>query len=186
MAYQGNNLTTLSHKYFVARALAGADTPLDLTTAGDFASMPSDVLDIFKTDIMTPNQSPVFAESWVNGICFIFCATDAHSKNLNFRLLGWKNENGAAEIICNGTAETGTQAVVKYPHNGATATGAYWCDNIVVSNEYWMKEIEATATAGNSISKLWFDLCGYRYLKMEITFPETNPATLAAVYYSYF
>ena len=177
-----NYLTTLSHQYHVARALAGADTPLDLTTEGDFNNMPDDVLDLFTADVVTPRDSPVFPELVANGISFIFAATNAHSLNLNWRLLAWRNGNGPAEVVANGTAETGTQAVVTYPH-GTTTSTAYWCDNIVVSNEYWMKTLEATATGGNSISKLWFDACGYRYFKMEITFPVSNPAILAAVFY---
>ena len=185
MAYNHNHLTTLSHQYHVARALAGADTSIDLTTVGDFAQLPSDVLDLFKADIVSPIAAPVFAESVVNGICFIFAATAAHTKFIDWRLIAWRNSNGPAEIVANGTAETGTQAVVTYPHNGATATNAYWCDNIVITNEYWMKDIEATATAGNSISKLWMDTCGYRYWKMEVTLPVVNPATLAAVFYGY-
>ena len=185
MGFQGNNLTTLSHQYFVARGLAGADTPIDLTTAGDFAQLPSDVLDLFAKDIVSPVDTPVFPESVVNGICFIFAATAAHSKNIDWRLLAWRNSNGPAEIVANGTAETGTQAVVTYPHGVTTAT-AFWCDNIVISNEYWMKEIEATAIGGNSISKLWMDTTGYRYWKMEITLPVSNPATLAACFYGYF
>ncbi len=184
--YYGNQLTTISHQYHVARALAGADTPIDLTTVSDFAQLPSTgILDLFTKDIVTPSDAPVFPESVVNGICFIFAATAAHSKNVDWRLLAWRNGNGPAEIVANGTAETGTQAVVTYPHNGVTATNAFWCDNIVISNEYWMKEMEATATGGNSVSKLWMDTCGYRYWKMEITLPVSNPATLAAVFYGY-
>ena len=185
MAYQGNNLTTLSHQYNVARGLAGADTPLDLTTKGNFAQKPSDVLDLFKVDIVTPKDAPVFAESIVNGICFTFAATAAADKDLNWRLLAWRNSNGPAEIVANGTARTGSQAVVAYPHGVTTAT-AYWCDTIVVSNEYWMKEIEATAAGGDSVSNLWMDTCGYRYWKMEITLPGAgNDITLAAVFYGY-
>lgn len=184
-SFSNNSLTTWSHPYFVARALAGADTPLDLTTASDAAQRPIDALDIFTKDVVSPVDSPVFPESVVNGICFAFAATAAASKNIDWRLLAWRNGNGPAEIVANGTAETGTQAVVVYPHGVATAT-AFWCDNIVITNEFWMKEIEATATGGNSISKLWMDTCGYRYWKMEITLPVSNPATLAACFYGYF
>ena len=184
--YYGNQLTTLSHKLYVARGLAGADTPVDLTSEGDFAQLPSDVLDLFKSDIVTPKDSHIFPESVANGLLFSFAATAAADKDLNWRLLAWRNENGPAEIVANGTARTGTQAVVVYPHGVATAT-AYWCDTIVVTNEYWPKEIEATAAGGNSVSKLFLDSCGYRYFKMEITLPGAgNDITLAAVFYGYF
>lgn len=183
--YSNNHLTTLSYPYKIARALAGADTPVDLTTAGDFDQLPSDVLDLFKKDVVTPVETPTLAESVAGGICFTFAATAAHSKNIDWRLLTWRNRNGPAEIVGNGTAETGTQAVVVYPHGVTTAT-AFWCDNIVVTNDYWIKEIEATEVGGNSVSKLWMDTCGYRYWKMEITLPVTNPATLAACFYGIF
>ncbi len=180
------NLTTLSHKYYVARGLAGADTPVDLTSAGDFAQLPSDVLDLAKNDILVPVDTPTLARSEKNGLLFSIAATAAADKDLNWRLLAWRNDNGMAEIVADGTARTGTQAVVIYPHGVATAT-AFWCDTIVVSNEYWPKEIEATAAGGNSVSKLFLDSCGYRYWKMEITLPGAgNDITLAAVFYGYF
>jgi hypothetical protein len=190
VAYQGNNLTTPLHKLYVARAMAGFDTPIDLTSASDAAQRPSTgVLDISKFDIVSPKESPVIAETIANGLCFMFMgsdAADADNKDMAWRLLAWKNENGPAEIVANGTAKTGTQAVVTYPHNGQ-ATGNYvnWCDTIVISNEYWMKEIEATAAGGDSISKLFLDACGYRYFKMEITTSGT-PVTNAACFYGYF
>lgn len=186
MSYSKNHLTTLSHQYHVARGLAGADTPIDLTSAGDFAQMPSDVLDLAKSDVINPVDKLEFTESVANGLLFIFAATAAADRDLNWRLLAWRNGNGHAEIVANGTARTGTQAVITYPHGVATAT-AYWCDTIVVSNEYWPKELEATAAGGNSISKLFLDSCGYRYWKMEITLPGAgNDITLASVFYGYF
>ncbi len=180
--YQANYLTTISHQYFVARALAGADTPVDLATEGDFAQLP-DVLDLFADDIVTPKDTPVFPESVANGISFIFAGTAAHSKNVDWRLLAWRNSNGPAEIVGNGTATTGTQAVVVYPNGTATAT-AFWCDTITITNGNWIKEMKSTDTSGNnSVAKLWLDTAGYRYFKMEITLPVSNPVTLTASFY---
>ena len=186
MAFQGNNLTTPLHKLYVARGMATFDTAIDLTSASDAKQRPSTgVLDISRRDIVTPNDAPVIAETSANGLCFMFMGTAAADKDMAWRLLAWKNENGPAEIVAYGTATTGSQAVVTYPHNGATATNAYWCDTIVITAEYWMKEVEATAAGGNSISKLFFDACGYRYFKMEIT-TTGDPVTNSAVYYGYF
>ena len=190
MAYQGNNLTTPLHRLYVARAMAGFDTPIALTTASDAVQRPSTgVLDISRRDIVNPNDAPVIAETIANGLCFMFMgshATDADNKDMAWRLLAWRNENGPAEIVAYGTAKTGTQAVITYPHNG-NGTGALvnWCDTIVITNEYWMKEIEATAAGGDSISKLFLDACGYRYFKMEIT-TSGDPVANAACYYGYF
>ena len=185
--HQGNALTTIYHSCYVARGLAGADTPVDLTTEGDFEQLPSDVLDLLRSDIVNPRDTPVFPEIQTAGLLFSFAATAAADKDLNWRLLAWKNENGPAEIVAYGTARTGTQAVVKWPHNNSTATNAFWCDTIVITDDYWPKEIEATAAGGNSISKLFIDSCGYRYFKMEVTLPGIgNDITLASVYYNYF
>ncbi len=187
--YYANQLTTISHPYRVARALAGFDTLIDLTAASDAAQRPSDVLDLLAVDIVTPKDVSVFPETVVNGICFIFAGShgsDADNKDLAWRLLAWRNSNGPAEIVADGTAKTGTQAVVTYPHNG-NATGALvnWCDTIVITNEYWPKEMEATAAGGDSISKLFLDTAGYRYWKMEITTSGT-PIVNSAVFYGYF
>ena len=56
--------------------------------------------------------------------------------------------------MATGTGILGSQAVVKYPHNAAPATNKFWADTLVITNEYWMKEIEATAAGGNSVSKM--------------------------------
>ena len=192
MAWQGNNLTTLSHKLYVARGMAGFDTRIDLTDASDAAQRPTTgVLDILRDDIITPKDTPVFAETPINGVCFMFMgsdAADADNKNMAWRLLAWRNENGPAEIVATGTAKTGTQAVVTFPHNGQ-ATGNYvnWCDTITLTAESWPKEIETTdITGNNSIAKLFLDACGYRYFKMEITATETDDVTNSACYYGYF
>jgi hypothetical protein len=189
MAYQGNNLTTLSHKLYVARGLAGFDTQIDLTTAGNAEQRPTTgVLDILRDDIINPKDTPVFAETPINGVCFMFMGTAAADKNMAWRLLAWRNENGPAEIVANGTAITGTQAVVKYPHNGVDEeTTTFWCDTITLTAESWPKEIETTDTTGNnSIAKLFLDACGYRYFKMEITATGADDVTEAACYYGYF
>ena len=128
------------------------------------------MLDLLKKDIVDPRDASVFAETPANGLCFMFFGTILADKDMAWRLLAWRNENGPAEIVADGTATTGSQAVVKYPHNGLPEeTDSFWCDTIVISNEYWMKEIEATAAGGDSVSKLFIDACGYRYFKMEIT-----------------
>ncbi len=186
--YQANYLTTISHPYFVARGLAGADTLVTLASEGDFAQLPSDTLDLLRDDIVTPKDAPVFPELIANGISLILAGThasDADNKNLNWRLLLWRNSNGPAELVADGTAKTGTQQVIIYPHGVATTT-ANWCDTIVISNNYWIKEIKSTSTTGNdSVAKLWLDVAGYRYVKMEITLPGGGSDIVnSAVFYS--
>lgn len=169
-------LQTVYHKLFVARQEAAANTTFSdtLATAGDFASKPSsaiDLLDIIRLDpnVGTAKDPKVIAETAINGITFAFAGGDANDDAFTWKIFAWRNENGPAELVADGTGVLGTQAVVKYPHNlDATATNKFWADTLVISNEYWMKEIEATADGGNSVSKIFLDAAGYRYFYVEI------------------
>jgi len=185
MPYQGNNLTTLSHRLHIARGAAAAATSLDLTTKGDFANKPAGVLDIFTLDVVTPRDASVFAESPVNGIRFLFCGEGSANATFTYRLLTWGNENWPAKIVATGECTLGTQGVIKFPHNGET-TGFLWADTISITYENWPKEIESTDTTGNdTVAELWMDGCGSRYWSMEI--PTTSVGgKLVAVYWGYF
>jgi len=169
------SLSTNVHKLFVARQEAVANTTFSdaLATTGDFAGKPSTALDVLDIIRLDPNANPtadpkVIASSIVNGIVFTFAGGDAADAVFSWKIYGWRNENGPAELIADGTGALGTQAVVKYPHNSATATSKFWADTLVVDSEYWIKEVEATASGNNSVSKVWFDTCGYRYFYVEI------------------
>jgi hypothetical protein len=185
MAYQGNNLTTLSHKLHVARVAAVAATELNLATKGDFANKPAGVLDIFTKDVVTPQQSSVIAESPVNGIRFLFCGDGSEDSTFNYRLLTWGNENWPAKVVATGVGTIGTQAVNVFPHNGV-ATGMFWADTISITLDNWPKEIESTDTTGNNfVAELWLDGCGSRYWDMEIT-ATSEGGKVVAVYWGYF
>jgi hypothetical protein len=170
------SLTTKSHKLFVARQEAAADSTFsdNLATEGDFGNKPTDTLDVLDIIRLDPNANEevdpkVIANSIVNGIVFSFIGGNDPDDAFTWNVYGWRNENGPAELIANGTGILGTQAVVKYPHNpDASATDRFWADTLEVDGEYWMKEVEATAHSNNSVSKLWFDTCGYRYFYVEI------------------
>ena len=169
------NLTTKSHKLYVARQEAVADNTFtaNLATQGNFAQKPSGALDVLDIIRLDPNASEekdpkVIANSVANGLVFTFAGGAAADAVFSWKIYGWRNENGPAELLADGTGVLGTQAVVKYPHNGATATSKFWADTLVVENEYWIKEVEATASGNNSVSKVWFDTCGYRYFYVEI------------------
>ncbi len=168
-------LDTFTHRLFVARPEAAANTTFSdtLTTKGDFANKPSGALDILDPSFLDPttevSKDAAFrAISKANGIIFSFAGGDADDDAFTWKIYAWKNENGPAELVVDGTGILGSQAVVKYPHNGATATSKFWADTLVITNERWMKEIEATTEGGNSVSKVWFDTCGYRYFYLEI------------------
>lgn len=170
-----SNLRTLTHKLFVARQEAAANNTFSdaLATAGDFANKPSptvDLLDLIRMDPNAPSQAdPVhFAETIVNGLEFYFMGGNADDDIFAWKIYAWRNENGPAELAANGTGILGSQAVVIYPHNGLAASNKFWADTLVVSNDRWQKEVEATSVGGNSVSKVWLDICGRRYWYIEI------------------
>ena len=178
------NLTTPSHKIWPMRATGGEDTLLDLTTAGDFASKPTTgVLDLLKDNVeWTDNsteKSALTHDTETNGMEIYIAGSTAHSRNAIWYLTAWRNENGPAKRLAEGTCTTGTQAVVKFPHNSAAIADTYWCDTIVITYENWPKEVEATdAGTSNSVASLWFDTCGYRYFLLEF---RTSEATATAL-----
>jgi len=185
-------LQTPCHKIWPMRATGAEDTLLDLTTAGDFASKPSDTLDLLSdvidwTDNSAKNTG-LTHDTETNGIDIYIAASNAHSKTLNWYLTAWRNENGPAKRVAEGTAETGTQAVVTYPHNGASIANMFWCDNIVITYENWLKEVEATDSGNsNSVASLFLDTCGYRYWLIEfVTTATSAPATNIVAYYGRF
>jgi len=170
------NLTTLTHKLFVARAEAAANTTFSdsLTTNGNFANMPTGVIDVLDVTRLNPvaelpKSVSVHSVSKINGIAFYFGGGDSDNDEFTWKIYGWRNENGMAELVTDGTGILGSQAVVVWPHNpGVPVSNRFWADTLVISNDYWIKEVEATAVGSNSVSKVWFDGCGYRYFYVEI------------------
>jgi hypothetical protein len=177
------NLTTPSHKIYPLRATGPEDTLLDLTTAGDFAQKPATAVDLLQDSLdWTDNSSGTPAVTNIlkaNGIEINIAGSTAAGRNVIWYLTAWRNENGPAKRVAQGTATTGTQAVVKWPHNGAAIANTFWCDTIVVTWENWLKEVEATdAGNSNSVASLWMDTCGYRYWKMEFRTTEADATAL--------
>ena len=122
------NLTTLTHKLYVARQEAAANTTFSdtLATKGDFANKPStsiDVLDVIRLDPLanTVKDPKHFAISEINGITVSFAGGDANDDAFTWTIFAWKNENGPATIVGNGTGILGSQAVVVWPHNPGVA-----------------------------------------------------------------
>lgn len=177
-------LTTSTHRLFVARAAAVNETVLDLTTKGDFANKPATALDLQARDVISPKDLPVNAELKPNGLRFLFCGDGSANATFNWYLKTWGNENWPCKYVATGTGTLGTQAVVKFPHNGAT-TSMLWADTLTVTWHNWPKGIVATDSTGhNTISEIWLDGCGSRYWLPEIT-DISNENGLIAVYYGY-
>lgn len=169
---------TLQRGYEVLRAEATEDTELDLTTKGDFAQKPAGAVEI-------PANNA--GGSVANFIQIIVCAGDAENEKFDWRLIGWRGDNGPAELIAEGNdAILGTQAVVKYPHSGNTATLKFWADTFVVDAYYWGKQVVAVDSGGNSVAKLVLDIFGYKWILFEITNASAGSATPFMAYWSYF
>jgi hypothetical protein len=92
------------------------------------------------------------------------------------------------ELVAYGTGTLGTQAVVKYPHNGETATDRYWADTFVITKDAWLSTTSAIDNGGdNRVAKLKFAANGYKYFYCEITDADNSTGTEAGnitVYYA--
>jgi len=195
------NLTTPTHKLFVARAEAdengasGAPAIFVNATAGDFASKPTSVLDALDVGFLDPTTEvekcvSVIANSKVNGIAFSFMGGSAEGKTFTIDIYTWANENGPAKHTVNATAELGTQQVVKYPHNSVTATDKFWADKMTIVWENHVKEVESTDKVGrNSVGEIWLDLSGLRYVFIQISNADGSTGTEAgdvSAFFRYF
>jgi len=167
--------------YTLLRAEANEDaTALDLTTKGDFANMPAAAKRL---------GSNAGANNAVGAIQLIFCGGSAAGKTFTYTIYAWRTDNGPAEFVATGTGTLGTQAVIKYPHNRATATSKFWADTLTATGR-WNKTVTSTDSTGNNqVAKLLFDFCGYEYIYVEVTSADGSTGTEAgniSVYYSYF
>ncbi len=185
------NLTTLTHKIFVARAEAdengavGAPAIFVNETAGDFEGKPNGSVDVLDPAFLDPTTEivkcvSILAESKINGIAFSFSAGSAAGKTFTADFFTWANENGPAKHTVNITAELGTQQVVTFPHNGVTAANKFWADKMVLNWENHLKEVEVTDDTGrNSVGEIWFDMTGLRYVFVQISNADGSTGTEA-------
>lgn len=188
-------LKTPSHKIWAMRATGAEDTLLDLTTAGDFANRPSTgVLDLLKDNVdwkdNTTEKESLTHDLETNGMEIYIAGSAAHSRNAIWYLTAWRNENGPAKRVAEGTCTTGTQAVVRWPHNNVVVADTFWCDQIIVTWHNWPKAVAATDASGNSdsVGSLWYDTCGYRYWMIEFRTTEAVATALTnlTTYYGRF
>ncbi len=196
------NLTTRTHKLFVARTEAdengasGAPAIFVNATAGNFANKPAATVDVLDPAFLNPatetaKNVQIIANSKVNGIAFSFTGGSAADKTFTADFFTWANENGPAKHTANMTAELGTQQVVIYPHNGlAPDTTRYWADKMTLTWENHLKEVEVTDDTGrNSVGEIWFDMTGLRYVFVQISDADGSTGTEAgdiACFFRYF
>lgn len=172
-----NQQVTVHESYRVLRVEADEDTPIALTTAGNFAAKPASAIP-FTTRGQQGTQ---------NTIALAFSGGDTANDTFSWRIYGWRMSNGPAELIANGTGILGTQQVVIYPQGGAT-TNKFWADSLSVTTDYWMRTVAEQTVGGNSVAKLMFDFLGYEWIYVEITDADGATGIQAGditVYYSF-
>jgi len=131
----------LQEEWKVLRAEADEDsTPLDLTTKGDYDQMPSGGIEI---------EMPAALLKVPMHLAVIACAGAAQGKTFTVTYYGAAVQNGPSQVLCVVDYTTGTQAVVKYPHNKETATNKFWADTAVVT-ERWANGITVGDGDGNN------------------------------------
>lgn len=175
------------------RATGTENTLLDLTSAGNFEQKPATgVVDLLSDSVLWTNNSienPALTHnSETNGMEIFVCGSATHSLSGTWYLTAWRNGNGPAKRVAQGTCTTGTQAVVKWPHNSVAVANTFWCDQIVVTWSNWPKGVEATDASGNSnsVGSLWFDACGYRYWLLEFRQLGVSPIVNLTAFYGRF
>lgn len=174
-------LDTVHVEYKLLRAEANENASvIDLTTEGDFAQKPASAIQLRTRDDGTGHGG--------NALEFVFCGGAAADKNFTYKIYAWRRVNGMARMMATGVGTLGTQAVVKYPHNGATATLKFWADTLTVTHR-WMKTVYSTDTTGNNeTASIHVDFSGHEYFYVEITAADGSTGTEAGnvtVYYAY-
>jgi len=107
------------------RAEADEDASgIDLTTGGDYASMPDGAIEL-------PGDATAGLSKKIS---FITCAGAAADKTYTVAYYGYMKDNGPAQRIMSVDYTTGTQAVVKYPDTAAAATDKFWSDTATVTS----------------------------------------------------
>ena len=108
----------------------------------------------------------------INDIMITFLGTPAaQTAVFTWRLYGFRDTNGMAEEIANGTGNIGSVAATVHPITGAAATATFYADFLAIAAQYWPKTVAVVDVdaAGTSIAKIIFDGFGIKYLLLELT-----------------
>lgn len=172
---------TVTSDYRLLRAKAVEDdgSTIAIASEGDFAQKPSGAKRVPPIQHNTP----------ANAVCIIFAGEDTANETFSWRLWAWRNNNGPAEHVANGTGVLGSQDVVLYPDSGTAVTAStLWADTLSITNNTFIKTWYVADSGNNRVAKLWGDLAGYEWIYCEITNAGDagGEAGLVSVYYAYF
>ena len=142
------------------------------TAEGDFAGKDTSTVaegGPFKVGSVTKGYGD---EGPGNRWMFAMCGGAADNNTFSFALGGWAKTNGMAQVICEGAGAIGTQDVVLYPDDSATATNIWWADTITLDEESkWPKTIGDTNGVGvynsgdNEVALLVVDTAGIEWIQ---------------------
>lgn len=133
---------------------------------GDFANLPSDVFTIpdFDNKTIIPGQSISPGVAWL----FALCGTDTANDTFSYAVVGWASRNGMAQVMAQGDSVLGSQDVVLYPDDGATATAAFWSDTNNIDDKTLWPSINSYNNGNNQVGIIAVDLTGIKYVKVYI------------------
>lgn len=108
-----------------------------------------------------------------------------------WRLYGFRQKNGMAEMIAYGTGNIGDLAVTVHPISNVADATLYYADELTITAQYWPKPVVIKDIAGSSgeVAKIVFDACGITELLCELTACDKDTGTetdsLEAIYTGY-
>ena len=99
---------------------------------------------------------------------FIICGGAANDDKFSFTVVGWSRTNGPLQVLVHGDGIIGTQDVVLYPDDSATATNAWWVDTINLDATDKWRIINVYNSGNNEICELVIDLAGIEWVQFVV------------------
>lgn len=141
---------------------------LDLTTAGDWANHSATAYVLGYNSESRVNSNETEKVRCVLTFCGGADSSPA-DETFSYVIYGYAWGNGPAELIAEGDGVIGTQAVVKYPHSGSSATNRNWADTINVDDtSNWISGVLVSDSGNNRLCRLSFDATGLYCIKVYI------------------
>jgi len=115
----------------------------------------------------------------INDIIVTFLGTPAgQTAVFTWKLYGFRDTNGMAEEIANGTGNIGSVAATIHPITGAAAAATFYADFLTIAAQYWPSQVSIVdiGEAGTGIAKITFDGLGIKYLLLELTTCDAGSA----------
>lgn len=150
-------------------AADSGSTAVSLSTGGDFAHKPAWVAST-RQGAFENSMSPTSDSAFGVQDELVISIVDASGNNAacDFTMYGWAKDNGmATPLFSVASATCGTQAVVKYPEDGSTATNAYWVTSGTVTSKACT--VTAVNSGNSSVLIISGDFKAYRWLYPVVT-----------------